>query len=447
MDKKNFLNNSWSESGNDTTKLIETLEDLDKRTSCIKVNSSDVVVYHVPKIIYKRDPVSKQPVSKEINSQEEIEQNSKIRVNIFAPDPEKLFSYTESGLNVMKAGDIKLNELMKNNYKSEIISDIRNIGTILGIRNRLFLLSDSFDGTLGQRIDMDGRGITSHTLCRDLHIAEMFMNNIDSKVVYREQNGIKKAFAMLGPKYAYIPQSAVIEVIKKLDPAKKLGRIKCYEWEVNNNYTKVIMEFPDKADELAKTYGIKDKLIPGVMILKSDVGYSSLRIIGTWRYKNSISITEEVSRKHSGEFDVDELIKNARIRIFGKYTELPERLCDLMLLDVTDPKWKAYSHEDYIKVNNDRICETIKGAFKTLGVAKAIQVKNEKALLQCVLNEIDPEMSYTAYDICLLLMNIPEKIIGLNKNYKDSITKAVGMAPYIDYKKLISNVPKILLTA
>ena len=183
------------------------------------------------------------------------------------------------------------------------------------------------------------------------------------------------------------------------------------------------------------------------MILKSDVGYSSLRIIGTWRYKNSISIADEVSRKHCGEFDVDELIKNAKIKIFGKYTELPERLCELMLLDITNPSWKKYPYDDFIKMNNNAICESIKNIFKELGIAKAIQKKNEKALLQCVLNEVDPEMSYTAYDICLLIMNIPSKVIGLNKNYGDAITKIVGMAPYLDYKKITKKSPKILLTA
>lgn len=442
----NYLDNDWKATGNDLPSLKQTLNELDKRTTCLSANLNDIVIYHVPKESRYKDPFTGQINVKYINSLEDIIKEEVIKVNFFVPDKNKIFAYTESGLNVIKSGALKATELLKSPHKEEIIKNILQEGTMVGIRNKLFTLSNSVDSTLSQRILMDGHGITKHTLGRDLHIAELFIEGADTKIVYREQFNVRKAFAMLGPKYKYIPQSVLIDIIDNLDPEGKLGKPECFGWEVNQNYTKVILEFPEKAEELCSTYGIKDSLIPGVMIMKSDVGLSALRIVGTWRYKNSISVCDEVSHKHSGDFEIEDFLNEVKVNIFDKYKELPETLCKLMMTDITKPEWNKLSKKDFRKVNGDAVKAVLKNAFKELKITKAIQKKNEKLLFEELYNEVDEDMKYTAYDICLMLMDMPSRIEGLNKNYKDALQKAVGKAPYIRYEE-ITKKQAILLTA
>ena len=51
-------------------------------------------------------------------------------------------------------------------------------------------------------------------------------------------------------------------------------------------------------------------------------------------------------------------------------------------------------------------------------------------------NEIDYDLDYTAYDICMMVMTLPErKISGMPAAYVTPLAKACGKAPYCKYDK------------
>ena len=197
----------------------------------------------------------------------------------------------------------------------------------------------------------------------------------------------------------------------------------------------VFLEFPEKAEEVKKTYKLKDDFIPGLLISKSDVGLGSVRISGCWRKDNAFTIFDTVRKEHSGTFDINDVIDEAADRIFGNYTKLPERLCELMLIDITDPNWfTKYSLEEAREKNISACSSVIKNIFKQINLKGAIQKKRERAIFEELVSALDPDIRYTAYDLCTLIMEIPARITGISSIYMEELMKTVGKTPYVSYE-------------
>jgi hypothetical protein len=300
----------------------------------------------------------------------------------------------------------------------------------------LYFISKSCLQTM-DRFGISGECLSTPCLERDLLLAKRF--NLDLGVTavvrYTEDRKYKKIFTILSDKYTHINQNVIFDVIQEIEETSEMGPAKCFSWEVNNFFTKLYVEFPDKADELSNLYGLKTKMIPGILLTTSDTGDASFSVKGTWRIQGSRSVitNSEVKRKHSGDIDVKKLVSEVTNKIFVEYAKLPEALCNLMLHDITDPSWDLTTSAG-IKANQSEIESVYKTVFKRLGITKAIGKKNEKELRNQMFDEINPTIRYTAYDICMLIMSIPERIVINGK--KDDISalqKACGEAPYVSY--------------
>lgn len=303
--------------------------------------------------------------------------------------------------------------------------------------------SQSFYFTSGNALQtMDRFGISGECLLtpcieRDLLLAKRFEKDLGITAIIRqsEDGKFKKIFTILSDKYAHINQNVLFDIIKQIEDAGEMGKCKCYSWEISNFFTKLYIEFPKKAEELSTLYGLSTEMIPGILITTSDTGDASFSVKGTWRAKgsNSVTVHTEVKRKHSGKVDINELIEDVTNKIFVEYAKLPEALCNLMTHDITDPAWDLKKSEG-IKANQAEIENVYKTVFKRLGIVKAIGKKAEKVLRQAMVDEINPAIRYTAYDICMLIMTLPERVIFMDKD-KDisSLQKACGQAAFINY--------------
>jgi HKD family nuclease len=287
------------------------------------------------------------------------------------------------------------------------------------------------------RFGLSGEFLLTPKLARDLMVADRFKMDLGVTAIVRStsDNKAKKIFTILSDKYTHINQLVLFDIIKQIEDAGEMGECKCFRWEISNFFTKLYVEFPKKAEELSGLYGLSREMIPGIMITTSDTGDASFAVRGTWRAEgsNSLIVNSEVKRKHIGDIDIVKIIDDISKDIFAEYAKLPEALCELMAKDVTDPAWDLKTSAG-IKANQTEIENTFKTVFKRIGVVKAIGKKTEKILRQAMMDEIDPSIRYTAYDICMLIMSLPERVVFMDKN-KDIalLQKACGQAPFADY--------------
>ena len=101
--------------------------------------------------------------------------------------------------------------------------------------------------------------------------------------------------------------------------------------------------------------------------------------------------------------------------------------------DVTDTAWDLTTSAG-VQANASELDKVLKTAFKRLNIVKAIGKKTEKVLRQEILDELNPSVRYTQYDIAMLIMGLPERVVFMDKG-KDIalLQKACGQAPFIDY--------------
>lgn len=429
----NHLSNSFEVKGKNLIKLQNELKELDERTSVVTVDGKNIIVCYIPDVMYYKT-ANGDIEEKKINTKEEILSTGSVRINLFNPKDKFTYAYSESGNQFIRSAKLNINSIMKSKYPEEFVTEMLKTKTLFFVNEKYCLLSDIVDSTLYQRIDMNGRGITEHTMERNLHIARLLKDAGKCKIVIRSEDGVAKIISIMSNRFNYIRQSTIMSIVKNIDPEKRLGVPEIYSWNINNIYTEVYLEFPEKAKEFCKTYKLKDSITPGLLVSKSDVGFGAIRISGTWRINNSIHIFDTVSRKHSGDFDPEEIIAEAGRTLFGEFTLLPEKLCELMLYNVTDPNWFAtLKHEDAMDKNLDRCCSVIKSVFDEIELGRSIQRKREKIIYKELCNNIDPELNYTAYDICIMIMDIPSRVTGLNKDYTELLRKSISKAPYANY--------------
>ena len=176
-------------------------------------------------------------------------------------------------------------------------------------------------------------------------------------------------------------------------------------------------------------------MIPGLMLSTSDTGDASFSVRGTWRISghSSVIISGEIKRKHAGKIDVKDIVSSASDEIFAEYSKLPEALCKLATEDVTNPLWNLGSEVGII-ANSAHISSVIKSVFKQLGIVKAIGKKTEKVLYNALIDEFDYSLPFTAYDLCMSIMTLPERVTTETKRDLLALQKACAHAPFAEYK-------------
>jgi hypothetical protein len=367
-------------------------------------------------------------------------------------DPLNLPSYVEGGVNlhIHKVKDRIAPELYDEWTRNRLATIYTNPNSF--DEPELYLTSGSFLQT-SDRFGLTGHAISTPSICRDAYLAEIFSKNIKNTMVVREIDGVKKAFTLLSDKYCHIDQTVLFDIIEYLEKDASVGKVKCHHWELDNFITKLYVEFPDKADEFQKLYGFdkKHRLTPGLLITTSDTGNSSFKFAGTWRIGNSISIASEYKRKHIGEVNAEDIKDEVAKKVFPEYSAIPDALCNLMTVEIT-PAGSLNTKEGR-EQNKAVIDELIDEVFHDLGMVKLLGKKLEKALKEKFKDEFYEDLYYTAYDIAIQFMSLPERALviqnsGEVKNLRDltPLQQATLKVPFLNFEKYLQKV-QVVLTA
>jgi hypothetical protein len=428
---KNILLDEWRKTGNSLEELKELIETMNQITTMKKVHTHDITLLS----LHKKGRVG--------------DYNTMLSVVL---DPLNLPSLTDGNVKYRqhKVDLAKISpELYREWEENKLSFSFTDPDSF--DEPEFYLTSGSFLQT-SDRFGLTGHAISKPTLCRDAYLAEIFARkNINNTMVYREVEGVKKAFTLLSDKYCHIDQKVLFEIIEYLEQDASVGKVRCHHWEVDNFITKLYVEFPDKADEFQKTYGLPTKFVPGLLITTSDTGNSSFKFAGTWRIGNSISIASEYKRKHIGDVTAEDIKNEVAKKVFPEYAAIPDALCNLMNIEVT--KAGSLTTPAGKESNKATIDELVNEVFHDLGMVKLLGKKLEKALKEKFKEEFVGDIYYTAYDIAVQFMSLPERAMviqssGEVKNLRDltSLQQATMKVPFLDFNKYLEKI-EVVLTA
>ena len=304
---------------------------------------------------------------------------------------------------------------------------VENSKLIIRFNKSVFFTSAYLSRDLAARAQLSGDGMYDPTDERDKFIMSRYIKapSTVNLLVRKCDEHFSKIFAMPSRNYCHIRQTILFNMIAELK--NQLGEFECDGWYIDHNITKIRLSFPQKAKDISDVYNLPDALIPGVVLETSDTGDCSLRVAAVWKKPHGGYSTFGVfEREHRGKFDESVAIEAMNDKLIPMYTKLPERLCELLEIDITEPG------------------AAIEAALKMCGAEKSLGKKRYSSLMDALTAEIPKGAKMTGYDLVMLFMDLPCRTE--EARCKEFFQNAAGRLPYLDFDKIASASSKIVLT-
>ena len=241
-------------------------------------------------------------------------------------------------------------------------------------------------------------------------------------ILYREVDGLKKVYAVFGDRYKEIPQYPLVKHLLE-GFETEMGKLNLDYYSVDNFNTDIQISFPEKAGDFGKVYNLPHTITPGLHIHMSDVGESSFIINGTIGYQKATMYmpSAEYARAHTKNAELSEILETVSNRIFPEYTKVPEKLMELLAIDIPEP------------------AKLIPEIASYCGLKKVIGLKAEKEIIENLTLSFAAaafQVNYTAYDLAVSFMDASVEATDGKKDPKilSNIRTAFMRALYFDYK-------------
>lgn len=358
------LRDEWEMSGNDLSQLGDLLADLDGRTTPIHTTTQSCGLVTVMNI---------------------TEDEARVYLHSGGRTTQEIIPLAENGLK-----------------DSDMMGEMAESRLMLRIGKLYYPATDALLKTLCQRAGCGAGGdlIRCHDAVVQFHrdaamSRYMGLSKKEMQIIIRADNGINKAFAAMTSRYALISQKKLFDEIIGILTAE-MGGCDHVRYTVNNYLTTIYVEFPEKARDFSMVYKLPKEVIPGALIMTSDTGECSCSIYGTFRTGNYIQYAPAAvyKRAHTINATLAEIEKGIRKNIFRAYRELPQRLCELMTIDVTDP------------------AETIRKVAQEIHMKKELGSQEAEKAIAVLTANVSSGTSYTAYDIAMWFMELGDEICG-----------------------------------
>lgn len=348
-------------------------------------------------------------------------------------DAYPFYRLTEESIERFLNGESLSVSYIKKTYAPDLLEECVNTSQLLCIvEGEKYLVSEYAIPTLTLRASVGGdKTINRVNLIRNLHLADAFFSkeNGHARIIYREDgNNIKKIFAFLGNFYHLMPQTILGDVVNFIEDEAILGKMEVKEWKIDHRFSHIYVEFPEGAEDFIEMYDLPDKIVPGVSILTSDTGCSSLSVRGTYRIKGTVITSCEYLKKHNAEIKAEDILKTVDEKIFTDVRKLPETLVRLMSPILDYSKIDIKTEEGGIKhleKFKDLAEETLLKCVSDIGK------KRIDAILEQLMEEIAEDMPYSFYDVAIILMDLENRVTGLDRETESNFRKGLAKIPYV----------------
>lgn len=403
------LMDSWSASGTDYNEFSKTLTDLAQSTYIANLNTAEVTLMH-----YKgRSPDEPEKMVFTIHSAAQMAEK-KARTSRMNIDGLKAHGVTDAFIGEFED-------------KAKLMMRMAGSGMQ---RQDFYFTSSHLSRDLAARASLAGDAVYEPTDFRDNYIMYRYATYpVDAAAVIRkntkETSVVHKVFALPSSTYCPIDQRAILSMVKSL--VDELGKFECRKWYIDHFITQLWLTFPEKAEDISKTYDLPDVFIPGVLLETSDTGDCSLRAIAFWEHKRTgharIGMFE---REHRGNIEVNEVVDRMRDRLMVRYMELPHRLCELLAIDISDPT------------------AAVEKIFKMLHATKLLGKKRALNLQERIIEEISATTSMTGYEMAMLFMDLPLRYEG-DDSSRIAIEEMAGRVPFLDFTQIAKSTTAVTL--
>lgn len=299
------------------------------------------------------------------------------------------------------------------------------------IGDEFYLISELAMPMLCRWSGVTGQDTENHSLARDLHIAEsLHKRNTPLQVIYREDdNGVKKIFAFMTKSYAFKPQRILLPIIDSIAEKHELDLECC---TIGQDMTNVYLDLPMDAKscrelfEAAGRHVEKGDFVPKLDVRTSDVGRSSICVRALLAHDGHYVIMDEVTAMHTGEMTK---LADGVDALFAELLKLPETLLSLMGMPIVD-ETVDLTTEAGQEQNRRQITKAVKAGFKVCSPDFGGCSRKKRTLQQDVINEFDPSVRYTLYDVAEKFLGLADRVVGMNDNVKDNLRKDCAKVPY-----------------
>lgn len=348
-----------------------------------------------------------------------------------------------------------------------VVQELKNTRLMFQVGRKAYIVSQLALATLGQRIELKGKAIQEPSLERDIFIAKRLDTSKNVQFVVKSGNGLGKVFMAASENYRMLPMTVIERIYQRFGEENQIGKMKCEGWEIDHSISRIRFSFLDyeRTQDMAFLYGLSEEEtpIPGIEIISSDIGDYAFTVRGFWKVKHGYLYTDEVSRKHSGSIDEEKIVREVERTIFAQYTVLPERFMELLSIDITPesvreadtalkgaqqavmdagvaenpraPESVALAQAEryarrQFKDHTKLLTEVVRMAMKEI-TTSSLQYK--KDWIERVVADLNPSMSYTAYDIVSIILDT--QIMTKSDDTVEKMRKSMTRLPYLDYGK------------
>lgn len=343
-------------------------------------------------------------------------------VEFFYMNPEALNAMEETGNTGMRVSHFPRSKITKSQTSTELLKELIEVNKVMLIHdNKPFFVSADAVCDLASINGVNGTNTVPHVY-RTANIARTMDKKQNISLITRTDSGVAKIVSIRSGRYGYIPQMHVNDIC---DIAVQDGAV-CKRWSIDSRYTQIYMEFDDIAQELRETYKMEDEVTPGLLVETSDTGDSSFTVKATWKVGGTILVENESSRRHTGSPSVEALTKLYK-DAWKDYYKLPERLCELMQMNVLESGFN-------VKEGVDLVMDVLENSF----TRKTISLLGKKRLAEInalVTEDMCQSVDWTAYDIAVYVMQLCSRLHGLPKNLEEAIQKDACNAPYFKFEE------------
>ncbi len=400
-----FLNDVFTIQGKEAGDFIAGLKEIDERTKFYQFNSSDIQILSFdPKL------------------------TDSYRLGFYVIDPKQMGRFMDqTDPYVPDVAYLNKEELTDKGMTPEMLNELLAT-THMMLRTPagdFFTSCQTVIGTLASRTMLGGDEFFNPDIVRDLMLAKKLAKVSKPVTLMSRFDGeTQKCFAVHSGTYTPIKQYILGSVIDMLKP--ELGTPKVDKWMMDNFLSSIILTFPEKAEEIADMYDLPEKFIPGLYLGTSDTGESSITAMGCWIHNGVVSYDVPFKKKHQGDTSAENILKNIEEKIFAKYTKVPEALEKLLEIDIPIEK----------------LPDVYKAIIEDSGLKKALGKKLSQKLLEELVDEVFASTKYTAYNVAVTFMDIPQRLIcssGFTASVKLAIEQAALKAVFCNYERAIKN--------
>lgn len=396
MSENNFLSECFSKTGNSFDELKKCLSEISDATSMMNIRGLDVKILSpcLLKDYQKEDRIPYYILSKDYLR--EYLEGSPFHI-----------AYVKKSTFGSYADEIKEKQCV-----------------LLAVDKDIYVISSVSFASFCQRIGVVGE-ITAQraNLYRDLHMADsMFYNNPKLNCLIREDTQddgtkIRVIFSMPGKEYIYTPLSVMSDVVEAL--MKNNENLLVYRWEVDHKATNIWL----KSDESVEYNGVK--FTSGVWLTNSDSLGSSFMIKKCVIINDNVIPVDQKIILHRKVITVDEIIDAYNSLDEGSFIEDIKNLANEKIVDYANISLESENGKDF---NLYSVKNLMKKVLKA-SLGPKFPVKQEKAFISAVTEELKGDKEYSLFDVTLMLFDILKYRTELDVFTKRLVTESLQTFP------------------